>query len=61
MRVSRARRYRRQAVEYDQQALLVPAHQRPLFNLLARSWLELADREDERARLGEARSFEPRI
>ena len=59
--MSKATRYRRQAVEYDQQSLLAPAHQRPLFNLLARSWLELADREDERARLGEVRSFEPRV
>ena len=59
--MSRATRYRRQAVDFDQQSLLAPAHQRPMFNLLVRSWLELADREDERARLGEARSFEPRV
>ena len=58
--MSKARRYRLQAVEYAQQSLLVAAHQRPMLNLLAQSWLQLADQEEARAKLGEARSFEPR-
>jgi hypothetical protein len=57
--MSRARQYRRQAVEYAQQSLLVAAHHRPAFNLLAKTWLQLAAREDERARLAEPRSFAP--
>jgi hypothetical protein len=57
--VSKARHYRRQAAEYSKQALMAPAQQRHLFTLLTRSWLELAEREDVRERLGEARSFEP--
>ena len=51
--------YRRQAVEYAQQSLLAAAHHRPAFQLLAQTWLQLAEREDERARLGEPRSFAP--
>jgi len=51
--------YRRQAVEYAQQSLVAAAHHRPAFQLLAQTWLQLAEREDERARLGEPRSFAP--
>ena len=55
--MSRARRYRLQGYDYAQQALTAPAHVQPVFNLMARSWFELAEREDARARLDEPRSF----
>lgn len=57
--MSRARQYRRQAADYAQQSLLAAAHQRPMLRLLSQTWLELAAREDERARLDEPRSFAP--
>lgn len=56
--MSRVQQLRRQAVDYDQQSLLAPSHQRPILRLLASAWLEAAEREQERARLGESRSFE---
>ena len=51
--------YRRQAVEYAQQSLLAAAHHRPAFQLQPCLGQQLAEREDERARLGEPRSFAP--
>ena len=54
---NKAQQYRRQAVDYSQQSLLVAEAQRPMLRLLAETWLQLAEREDERARLGEPRSF----
>lgn len=53
--------YRRQAVEYAQQSLVAAAHHRPAYQLLVQTWLQLAEREDERARLGEPRSFAPAV
>jgi hypothetical protein len=55
--MSRARRYRLQGYDYAKQAVTAPAHVQPIFNLMARSWFELAEREDALARLGEPRSF----
>jgi hypothetical protein len=46
-----------QGLDYARQAMTAPEHVRPVFTLMARSWFELAEREDERARLGEPRSF----
>jgi hypothetical protein len=57
--MSRARKYRLQAADYAKQAVHAPAAQRPMFRLLVDSWLELAEREERAARLGEARSFAP--
>jgi hypothetical protein len=53
----RVRQLQRLAADYDQQSLLAPAHQRPMFKLLADSYLGLAARQAERDRLGEGRSF----
>ena len=55
--MSRSRKYRLQGLNYAQQALTAPEHVRPVFNLMARSWFELAEQEETRARLGEPRSF----
>lgn len=55
--MSRSRKYRLQGLDYARQALSAPEHVRPVFNLMARSWFELAEQEEQRARLGEPRSF----
>lgn len=54
-----ARKFRLKAVDYDQQALMAPPPERHMLKLLADTCLQLADREEVRARLGERRSFAP--
>ena len=57
--MSRTRRFRLNAVDCDQQALLATAADRPWFKLMAKSWLDMAEREDGLLRLTEPRSFAP--
>lgn len=54
-----ARRYRLNAVDLDLRILTAPAGERPMLKLMADTWRQMAARADERARLGEARSFAP--
>lgn len=56
--MDRARRYRLQGLDYAQQALIAPVQARPVLNLMAHSWFELADRQEALARIEEPRSFD---